>query len=233
MSVADEDTYLRSAFLARIAHELRGPTTVIQGSIQELEQALGDDVERHKVLIAMARRGITRILRAASRLEQTAQFEDRTAHFNREPSDLGALVRFAVASAEALESRRKISVAVEVPEAPVLWNLDARWMGVALSELVSNGIRHARQYVVVRVVVSEHAISVIIEDDNDATEPFEPIRFSPPRERRGLGLGLAITRDVIVAHRGRLDIEIGNAEDPRDGARVTVTLPREPAADPE
>lgn len=229
MSTPEEDAYLRTAFLARIAHELRGPSTVLQGSIAELEQAMGgDDVERQRMLLAMARRGVARVLRTAERLEQTAQLEDGTAQFNRESSDLVEVVKLAVTSAEALEARRTITVKVDLPEVPVMWKLDAKWMGFAVSELASNAIRHARKHVEVRVIVSEEALRIDFDDDNDASDAFAPIRFLPPRERRGLGLGLAITRDVVAAHRGRLDIEIGNGgEGTRRGARVSVTLPRE------
>jgi len=234
---SEQESYLRTVFLERIAHELRGPIGVVQGSLEELELALGDDTEKHKPMFSLARRGIARLLRTATRLEQTGQIEGGTAQFNGAPCDLCALVRFAVAGADMLEARRKIAVALEVQEAPLICSVDARWMGVALSELASNAIRHAKQRAIVRLTIADDSVAILFSDDNDAGKDFAPARFLPQIERRGLGLGLAIARDVIVAHRGRLDIEMVNGTDPERGARVTVTLPRhssaeEPAKEP-
>ena len=56
----DADLYLRTEFLERVAHELRGPSGVTLGAIDEMELLLGEDSEKVKPLLSMARRGIRR-----------------------------------------------------------------------------------------------------------------------------------------------------------------------------
>jgi signal transduction histidine kinase len=231
MNGSDEEAYLRTAFLEPIAHELRGSVNNVQGAISELEQALGDDAEKHRLLIAMAHRGIARILRTAARLEQVARLKEGTTRFNRAPADLCGLVRYAITSAEGIEARRKVAVTHQMPEAPLTWSLDERWMAVALSELASNAIRHAKQRVIVRVTVSDGEVSVLFAEDNDSGGDLTLDPSKPPR--RGMGLGLAIARDVVLLHGGRLDIESGDPAGPARGARVSLTIPREPAAPQE
>lgn len=224
MSVSEAEAYLRTGFLERLAHDLRGRTSVILGSLGELEQALGGDAGRHQALLSTARRSLARILRTASKLEDTAQLDGGTAQFNRAPCDVCELVKSAVANAEMLEGRRKIHVELELPDAPLQWSMDARWMGAAFGELASNAIRYAKQRVRVQLTASKEAISMVFADDNDTGKTFAPMRFRAPEQRQGLGLGLAIAEDVIRAHGGKLDIELA------EGTRVKVTLPKESSA---
>jgi len=100
-------TYLRTAFLERLAHELRGPAGVIHGALQELEAALGPSAGEHEVFLGMAKRGLKRILRTADRLQHTGQLERGTLEPSPVGCDLGALLKQAVSDAqfirEALE----------------------------------------------------------------------------------------------------------------------------------
>lgn len=228
MSAQEEGEYLRSAFLKRVAHEIRGPAANVQNAIEEVERSLGEDVLAHRTLLAMARRGITRLVRIAERLEHTATLVDDQSPFKAVPCDLGEIVRRAVATAEALEAKRSIAVTVQAPESPLPWEADTNWLLFAFAELVSNAIRHAKKRVEVTVTTSGDNASLVfandVANDNTVVQPFEPLRFLPPPEKRGLGLSLAIVRDVIQAHHGKLDIQIeAGSELP---TRVGVTLPK-------
>lgn len=224
---AEEDAYLRTAFLDRVAHELRGPAGVIDGAVQELEAALGPAAQEHRVLLDMMRRGVRRIVRTADRLQQTGQCERDTLELTTQRSDVTELVRRAVAEATATEGRKKISVEIEAPPVHSYAEVDERWMGVAIYEIASNAIRHAREHVRVVLESSSDGLSITFIDDNRNTSEFSPLRFRKPREARGLGLALAIVRDVMDAHGGRLVIE--RSPGPNDDAqktRVRIELPQ-------
>ncbi len=216
-----DDAYVRTLFLARLAHELRGPTGVIHGALRELESELGPDAERFRSLLSMADRGVRQVLRTAMLLEETAQFEQGKVEFTRLPCDVIGVVRQAALEAEA---PRMIAVEIEVPSAPCLVSIDARWLAVALDEIFSNALRHASTRVIVRVAVSDLVVRIECTDDNRSPRAFAPVRFREPSERRGHGLGLAIARDVITAHQGTLEITMGDCE-----AIVAVQLPRQVA----
>ena len=220
-----EGRYLRTAFLERLAHELRGPAGVIQGALQELELALGPDAEEHRQLFAMARRGVRRIVRSADRLQETGVWERGAVSVQRASCDLGGLLRKAVAEAETLEARKKIAVELEVPSEAVPCRVDAHWMAIALYEVASNAIRHARQRVRVGLVHDGDMLQVIFRDDNSASAPFAPMRFTPSAEVRGLGLALAIVRDVIEAHGGHLEIDAGPSAVESSGSAVRLYFP--------
>ncbi len=219
-SDAPDDTYVRTHFLARIAHELRGPAGVIHGALHELEIALGSDSEKFRSLLSMADRGVKRLLRTAMLLEETSQFEQGKVEFTRVRCNVIDIVQHAALDAEALDSRRMIAVKVDAPSTPCFGNVDARWIAMALGEIFSNAIRHASAHVLVRVVCDSGMIRINCTDDNRSPRAFAPIRFREPNERRGHGLALAIARDVVAAHEGTIEIAMGDF-----GCSVTVQLP--------
>lgn len=226
----DGDAYLRTQFLERVAHELRSPLGVIDGALQELECALGDEAANHRGLLDMARRGIRRLARTADRLQQTGMCERARLDLEWQRCDLASLVRWSVAEAAATEGRKMIRVQLDVPATPHMCEMDERWMGVAVYEVASNAIRHAREKVTVTLEVCPEAFDVVFVDDNRSPAEFEPVRFQPPSEGRGLGLALAIVRDVLRAHGGALQIEHGRGDANPDGARQTRVALRIPVA---
>jgi len=223
----EEHDYLRTSFLDRVAHELRGPAGVIDGAVQELEAALGPGAQEHRVLLDMMRRGVRRIVRTADRLQQTGQCERDTLELSKQRCDLTELVRRAVNEATATEGRKKIHVEVEAPPVHSYGDVDERWMGVAVYEIASNSIRHARESVRVTIEQLPDMLSISFVDDNRNTTEFAPMRFKQPREARGLGLALAIVRDVVEAHSGRLIIErYAGPNDDAQRTRVRIELPQ-------
>jgi signal transduction histidine kinase len=221
----EADRYLRTAFLERVAHELRGPAGVIQGALQELELALGPEAQTHQRLFDMARRGVQRIVRSADRLQQIGVCERGKLPIVPAPCDVGALVRKSVADAEALEGRRKIAVTLDLPSDPLLSSLDPRWVSIALYEVASNAIRYARERVQVKLSSLDGELQVLFRDDNAVRSSFGPMRFVPPSEARGLGLALAIVRDVIEAHGGHLEIAAAPSSTESPGTEVRLYLP--------
>src|ERR1700761_2779910 len=71
----DPNQFLRTEFLQRLAHDLRGHAGVIHGALQELEASLGEQVASGELFLGMAKRGVKRILRTADKLQQTGQIE--------------------------------------------------------------------------------------------------------------------------------------------------------------
>ena len=221
--MGDEDgstQYLRTDFLARVAHELRGPSGVALGALAELERA-GGEPARSAALLQMARRGIERTLRTAERLERTAQLETGKVEWEREPCDLRDIVRTAVASTEALEKRSGIAVTVALAAPPCFILGDCAWLKAAIGELVSNAIRHARAAVQIDLTRRDAELVLAIHDDGPGFAAPIEWRFSSPSRRQGLGLSLSLVRDVASAHGGQFTVERGETP----GGHVQFVLP--------
>jgi signal transduction histidine kinase len=217
--------YLRTTFLERIAHELRGPAGVTAGALDEIERAIGPQAEDLKPFFSMARRGIGRILRSAARLERTAHLEGHALGAAPETADLHEVVAAAVHDAEGIEARRGIRVEVTASEPPCLVAADVPWARAAIAEVVSNAIRFARAAVSIdtRLVDGEALVTVL--DDGPGFGGPVPRRFEPPFARGGLGLSLPLVSDVMRAHGGRLSIHDRKSDEGATaGTRVVVAF---------
>jgi len=223
----DSTVFLRTEFLQRLAHDLRGHAGVIHGALQELEASLGDKAATGDLFLGMAKRGVKRILRMADRLQQTGQIERGTLGLSKSECDVRALIKEAAEEAHGIEGRKKINVELDMPGNILSCPADAHWLSAAFFELMANAIRHAQARVRVTLTAQDGHISVEVMDDGKPVGAFGPSRFQAPKDRRGLGLGLAIVHDVVAAHGGNLNIAYGAGDTQRPfGAKVTLELPR-------
>lgn len=225
---ADEDErFLRTEFLERVAHELRGPAGVTLGALDELELELAHAASpRMLQLLAMARRGARRVLRTADRLSRTAQLESGGVGVTAFPVDVRGIVTRATLDASETEGRASIEVTTEVPEDACMAAADSGWLGAAVGEMVGQAIRAASKRVHVAVVREDQAIWVGVTDDRATHLDVTRTRFASHGSRRDTGLDMPLVLDVARMHGHEL--EIGElrvvGEGDRGGTRIRLRL---------
>ena len=153
-----------------------------------------------------------------------------------EPIDLASVAADAVESIRPMAMSKDIRVTLEFT--PVTLVGDGQRLGQVIRNLLLNAVKFASSggFVLVRGQSTGVGVRVTVEDDgpgiSDAFLPhlFEQFRQADPsttREHQGLGLGLAIVRQIVTLHGG--GVEAANRGDGR-GAIFTVDLPWEPPA---
>lgn len=203
----------RTAMLAAVSHDLRTPLTRLKLQLALLPPSADRDAAK-KDLDDMA--AMLDGYLAFARGEETESYEDISL------SDLARETALSVAE------RAEVSVTT-VPES----NVRVRPLAIkrALTNLVQNAADHA-DTVHVTVMSNEQLISVIVEDDGPGIdeslheEAFKPFsRLDPSRNQNtsGVGLGLALARDVARRHGG--DVELSRSG--LGGLRAVFTLPRQ------
>lgn len=219
----EEDRFLKTEFLERIAHELRGPSGVTLGALDELELALSSGNEvRVQALLSMARRGARRVLRTADRLSRSAQLEAGTASVTPFPIDLRGLVSRATLEASDTEGRSSVTVTTELADHPCMAAADAGWLGAAVAELVGQAIRAASRAVRVHVFKDGDQICVSVTDDRAAQLETARARFVRHGTRRDMGLDLPLVHDVARMHGSELVLDLHDGQtEPRS---VTVCM---------
>jgi signal transduction histidine kinase len=135
----------------------------------------------------------------------------------RELADLGALVTRVVNEVQAAYPERQI----EVQQAGDLGgNWDGERLAQVVSNLLGNALQHGDASGVVRVSVDgTQTDAVVIRVENSGTIPpdllpqlFDPFRGARRQTGRteGLGLGLYIVQQIVLAHGGSVDVQSGN-----------------------
>jgi len=220
-----EEGDARATLLERVAHELRGPSGVTLGAIEEIELALGENAEGVKSLIEMARRSVRRVLRTADRLDRTAQLERGQVAWAFRSQDLRTIVDQAVLDAELLGARKGVRLVVAMPSTPCRVDVDPAWMGVALCEIIMNGIAHAKKVVSVGAETTPDGVVITVTDDGAGFSAPPPPRYHAATSRRGLGLSISLAREVAAAHGGSLAVEVRKGDTSDRGGCVRITLP--------
>ena len=219
--------------LAAAAHELKTPIAValaLCASAAETNNpiAMRRDIGRIAANVRAVREQLDVLLDAERLRGDTALRLERV--------NIAALVREAATRFTCVAARRRVTVAVEAP-ADLAAVVDRDRLGVAVRNLIANAVRHARDGGIVRLRLSElrHRGRARLEVADDGPGVPEALRDAVfERYRRfdgggrsgGSGIGLAVVREIALAHGG--DIAVGGA--PEGGALFALELPLAPAA---
>jgi signal transduction histidine kinase len=218
----------RDEALAVVAHELRHPLAAIASWTALLKQRELTDAQRRRALeiIARAAEAQRRIL---DDLFDHACIARGQLRLHRTRVNVAELATTTAEAMSPVAAERCVGVAwTTSPPAPV--HGDADRLTQVFSNLIANAIRHSPRgsRVVVEVERIDGHVLVRVRDSGAGIEPhflphlFEPFRRGEHSTSRGLGLGLAISRDIVERHEGTLRAESAGEG---KGATFTVRLP--------
>lgn len=226
----DAHDRLRRDMMADLAHELRTPVTVLQGTLEGvIDGVFPVDVNRLHVLLDE-----THVLsRLIDDLRTLALAESGVLPLERESTDVARLVADVVRSFANSADARGVRLGTDVDSATAPIDIDAVRIREVLGNLMTNAIRHTPAGGRVSIAVRDDAhpngraeMTVEVRDTgigiapDDLPHVFD--RFHKGPESRGTGLGLAIAKNLVVAHGG----EIQMRSTPGEGTVVAFTLPR-------
>lgn len=224
---------LKSQFLSVATHELRTPLTVILGYNSMLSDALADRLapdEQDALREAVA--SCKRLIRLVNSMLDISQIESGRTPMNFEPADLRQLVDGTVALFQNEARQRHLSLSMQVPARLLKIVLDGERIQQVLVNLVGNavkftpdggsvrvGVRHRVDTQQIEISVSDTGIGIAPQQKSQLFEEFAPIHRSRPEE--GAGLGLAISRRIVQAHEGSIQV----SSEPGRGSTFQVILP--------
>jgi signal transduction histidine kinase len=206
---------LRRNMMADVAHELRTPLTVIQGNLQAILDGVYPLDEAQVASLFDETRLLTRLV---DDLRELALAEAGQLRLEHEMIDMASLAQGAVGNfspgAEAAGLKLESAISGESLEVTG----DADRLGQVLRNLISNALRHTPAGGRVTVTVRRSGERVLLEvadtgtgiSPEDLPHVFDRFyRGDKSRSRRGggAGLGLAIARQLVIAHGGEIDAE--------------------------
>ncbi|MDQ3687353.1 MAG: GAF domain-containing sensor histidine kinase [Acidobacteriota bacterium] len=237
---------LKDEFLAMLSHELRTPLTAITGWVDLLSES--DLIEAHPDLVEGVQAISTSAASLAqliSDLLDLSRIQRDMLHLERETLDVNEAVTSAVRAVRQVASARGHEIQLQLEENLPQTMFDAQRIQQVLWNLLTNAIKFTPRggRIVVSTRPSEEPVMMADEattkvskwilikvEDNGEGIPTEFIPFiwerfrqadsSATRRHGGLGIGLALVKELVEAHEGRVDVASNGR-----GASFTVYLP--------
>jgi len=222
--------FQQSDLIAEIVHEMRTPLTAII-SYADLIQWPETTPDQCHQFADIIRHESERLNEMATNFLDLARLESGRASLDQDPVDLSTVILMAVSVLRPQADVGQIGVSVDVPANLPSVMGDAQRLHEAMLNLLSNAIKYCRPGDNIAITVSdeEDHLTVTVADTGPGIPEevlpyvFERFYRVPGTEGRvlGTGLGLTITRKIIEAHGGEINV---TSEEGR-GATFTFVLP--------
>ena len=223
----------RNEFLGIVSHDLRGPLMAISGVAALMDQQAPADQagQRMHAWADRVRRSVSVMERLISDLLDFNSFEDGQLRVVAERLDIRTLIHGVTDAFHGVALAKGLSLEADLPDDPIMTKYDPHRIFQVLSNLVHNAIKFTAEGGSIRiraaragrfclVSVSDTGVGI---PDGELTGIFERFRQLNTSDRRGLGLGLYISKWIVEAHGGSIwaESKVGK------GTTVHFTLPEE------
>jgi signal transduction histidine kinase len=219
-------------FLANVSHELKTPLTSIQGFAQAMLDGAVEDTEARDHAVRVIFEESDRLRRLVEDLLDLARIDAGQIEFKRQPIDLQALLGSVVDKLILPAKEKGVVLENRLDAFPTMIG-DGDRLAQVFTNLVDNAIKHTPpdRRVIVHGNAAQGWISIHVDDsgsgipNEDLSRIFERFYQVDKARRggkdRGVGLGLAISRQIVEAHGGRIVAQSTVGK----GSRFTVQLP--------
>lgn len=226
----------RELFLATLGHDLRAPLNAIMLSAQLLERSNQLDEENAQIASRMTVFGNTMTSMIYDLLDFTRTRLGGGIPVTLAPVDLGVLCRGVLDEFGAAHADRAVRF---TSDGDISGEWDAARLRQVLSNLVANALEHGDPGGEIEIAATSAGPDVLLTVRNQGPpipSSALPTLFDPfvrasttlrSEKRRGVGLGLYISREIVTAHAGRIVVATSEST----GTLFSVRLPRKPPAE--
>jgi two-component system sensor histidine kinase BaeS len=219
-----------SSDLADISHELRTPLSLLRAELEALQDGVRP---MGPAVVSSLQADVERLSRLVEDLYQLSMTDLGALSYHKRPVDPIALLRDDIESVAGEFARQGLSLELKsVPQADVTLFADPDRLSQLFRNLMQNSLRYTDRGGRLEMVAGREAGWLTLDFDDSAPsvpaealpqlfERFYRVEGSRNRALGGAGLGLAICRNIVEAHGGR--IEAGMS--PLGGLRIHVELP--------
>jgi two-component system, OmpR family, sensor histidine kinase BaeS len=224
----------RQHLVADVAHELRTPLTIMQGQLELIQQGVK---QAEPATLLPIQDEVLRLTGLVQDLHQLSLAEIGKLPLDKKPTNILELIKRVMSNFEIESEEREVTVCVQthIAENTTL-HIDPNRITQVFVNLLGNALHHTPSGGSVTINLSESVAENVLEisvQDTGSGIPKEHVpfifnRFYRAEEDRsrgtgGLGLGLAIAKEFVEAHNGRIEVESALGR----GTKFTVFLPKE------
>ena len=222
----------KTKFLHHVSHELKTPLTALREGSELLADGSSGTLNQQQSEIAeILRHNSLQLQRLIEELLGYQQALDSVNRLALQPIDLSEVARKAAEAHKLALAARDLELALQLE--PAVLSGDADKLRVVLDNLLSNAIKYSPQGGTITLVVRAEQDRILLEvgdtgpgiaaeDQERVFDWFFEGKLAHQGRVKGSGLGLAIARELVLAHRGSIEVIAKRAP----GAHFRVGLPR-------
>ncbi len=222
---------LKSHFFANISHEFRTPLTLILGQV---ESVMSSNIEtKEKGKLQVANRNARRLLTLINQLLDLSKLEAGRMELNAEQHNIVSFLKSLFYSFESLAETQKIVLKFEseLENIPVVFDPDK--MEKVFYNLVSNAFKFTTEQgeisvsikiietALVEIKVKDTGTGIPVDSLSHIFDRFYQVDGSSTREYEGTGIGLALTKELVELHKGKITVSSKEGE----GSEFTIDFP--------
>jgi len=225
---------MKANFIASVSHEFRTPLTSIKAYCETLLRS-AEDVDRSilKEFLLVINDESDRLMALIEDILDFSQMESGMMRFERNPCSLNETIEAAAAELEKNFRRKNITLHKELPKSDVTVRGERELMMQLIINLLHNAskftpdggnvwIRLKDETISARIIVEDDGIGIPEDQVDKIFDRFHQGDGSITREHGGSGMGLAICKNIVDWHDGRIWVEnLANR-----GARFITVLPK-------
>ena len=224
----------RREFVSTVSHELRTPLTTMNSYIEALEEGVINDKELAPQFIDTIHKETTRMIRMVNELMQLGKMDIKEEHYDKEFIDINKLIEQISDRFEFTHPEKNFIK--YIPKTPIFVEGDQDKLTQVFDNIMNNAIKYSPNgkniTVRVRQNYNHNRVSISIKDEgvgiplvhiDKIFKRFYRVDKSRQRTMGGTGLGLALAKNIVEAHRGRIWAQSREGY----GSIIFVTLPCE------
>jgi len=227
-----ETTELKSQFVSTVSHELRTPLTCVKEAIAViLDGAAGNVTTQQEYFLNIAKKNIDRLAGLVNDVLDFQKLEAGRMKLDMRDNDIAEVAQHAYSTLISLAEKKGLDFSIDLENDLPKAVFDGDKIIQVLTNLLSNaikftpapgrvclGVRHRGDQLV--IAVSDTGIGIPKDALPKIFERFYRVH-RPGKQSQGTGLGLAITRQIVMMHGGRIEVE----SEVDKGTTFTVWLP--------
>jgi signal transduction histidine kinase len=224
---------IKSNFLNITSHELRTPISAIKGYLQMiLKQKLGDITEEQKKSLEIALRNANRLDNLIQDILDLSRLDSGRMRFILEKTNIKTMIAETVETMQTIADKKHIRINAKIDDFLPDLIIDGERIKQVIINLINNAIKFSSEDSDINININKEQKEIIFEvqdfgrgipsDQKDVIfDAFYQVKSNEDKKLGGVGLGLAISRGIILAHGG--NIWVDSIEN--NGSKFTFTLP--------
>lgn len=222
----------KTEFISMLSHELRNPLAPISNALEILRRGI-DDAPRLRPAVAMMERQVTQMVRLVEDLIDISRISRGKIDLRMAPVDLSSVLQLAVESVRPLLDSNEHDLTVTLTERPVIIEADPVRLAQIVGNLLSNAAKFTQPHgsIQLKTAIENGAVAISVSDTGIGISPqhlphvfdlYMQVDSSLGRSGSGIGLGLALVKDLVDLHGGTIT---ASSEGVGKGTTFVVRLP--------